>query len=339
MLNRWIACILAGALAAPAFGWGVRGHSVINRVAVETLPADSPAFLREHVDYIAFRSIIPDTWRGAGEPFLKMLEDPNHGWFREQFGFMESIEEIPRSRYEFVIALYKERERIKKDDPESAQLMNVRWTGTMAYAAVETYEKIKTGMRLWRAADDPQRKKFLELDIVNYAGRLGHYAGDGAQPLHATIHHDGWQGPNPKGYSTDPRIHGKMESAFVDLIELKPDDIRERIGAARVLDDPFTSILEHLEAAHDDMERLYQLDLEGAWEQPEHEEAREMVFRCTASGARLLRDLIHTAWVESGKSAPRYLRGARSPISPENPLYNPETGSAPAHKGALEAEQ
>ena len=333
MVSRWIPYILAGALAAPTFGWGVRGHSVINRVAIETLPEETPAFLNEHVDYIAFRSIIPDTWRGASEPFLKMVEDPNHGWFREQFAFLRTNEDIPRSRYEFVPALYKQRERIQETDPESARLMNVRGTGTMAYAAVETYERLKTGMRLWRAADDPRRRKFLELDIVGYAGRLGHYTGDGAQPLHVTIHHDGWQASNPNGYSTNPRIHGKMESAFVDLIELSPEDIRARVGTATALEDPFTSVLEHLERSYEDMGRVYLLDLEGAWEKADHAEARDLVYRCTANGARLLRDLIHTAWVESGMPGPRFAPGAGNPVSPENPLYNPETGSAPAHKG------
>lgn len=53
-------------------------------------------------DYIAGSASIPDTWRGASEPFSKIEEDPNHGWFREQFVFMK---EVPRSRYEFVLEL------------------------------------------------------------------------------------------------------------------------------------------------------------------------------------------------------------------------------------------
>jgi hypothetical protein len=41
---------------------------------------------------------------------------------------------------------------------------------------------------------------------------MGHYIGDGFQPLHDTIHHDGWQGPDPKGYTRDPKINGRFES-------------------------------------------------------------------------------------------------------------------------------
>jgi hypothetical protein len=319
--------LLTAALAHPALSWGVRAHSVINRVAIETLPSGAPAFLAANIDYIAYRSIIPDTWRGVNEPFLKIVEDPNHGWFREQSDLMKAP---PRSRYEFVIALHHEYERLKGKEPQRARLTNVRWTGTLPYAAIETYERMKTGMRMWRATSDPQRKAFIESDIAHEAGRLGHYTADAAQPLHVSIHHDGWQGPNPKGYTTDPRIHGRMESAFVDLIELTPADIRERVGSPKVLADPFQSIVDHLNAAFNEVETVYQLDLSGAWSNNEHAAARELVYRCTASGARLLRDLVHTAWVESGNSAPAYLMGKGNPASPENPAYNPETGSAPA---------
>ncbi len=323
------ASLLTLFLALPALAWGPRAHAVINRVAVDSLPPGDLDFLKPHADYIVARASIPDSWRGVSEPFLKIVEDPNHGWFREQFEFLPTAR-MPRSRYEFVLALYKERERIKADNPTSAQLMNVRWTGTLPYAAVETFERLKTGMRLWRMAPDAQRKHFLELDIAHYIGRLGHYVGDGAQPMHVTIHHDGWVGPNPNNYSTDPRIHGKMETAFVNLIELSDTDILDRIGDAKRLDDPFQAMLEALDAARADVESIYQLDQKGAWEDAQHPQAREMVYRCSANGARLLRDLIYTAWLASGEPAVRGLRGAQNPISPENPMYNPETGSAPA---------
>src|ERR1700728_4168289 len=111
-----LAVLLAAALCipVPAFPWGTRAHAVIDRTAVNTLPADGPVFLKNYVDYIAGSASIPDTWRGASDPFSKIEEDPNHGWFREQFVFMK---EIPRSRYEFVLELYKEYLRIEKSDP------------------------------------------------------------------------------------------------------------------------------------------------------------------------------------------------------------------------------
>lgn len=322
-----VTLLLLPGLCCPAWSWGLRGHNVINRAAIEGLPDEVPALFRAQIDYIAFRSTLPDLWRGTSEPFLKILEDPNHGWFREQFAMMSAP---PRSRYEFIVALHREHLRLREKDPATARLTNVRWTGTLPYAAIETYERMKTALRLWRAVQDPQRKRFLELEAGLEAGRLGHYTGDGAQPMHASVHHDGWQGANPKGYTTDPRIHGRMESAFVDLIELSVSDIQGRLGAARALPDPFQSIVDHLNAAGGDIETVYRLEAAGAWADKENAEARECVYRWTANGARLLRDLIYTAWVESGKSAPRFLPGKQNPVSPENPSYNPETGSAPA---------
>ncbi len=117
-------------VAASAFGWGLRGHQAINRAAVLGLPPDGPAFLRAHEDWIVYLAIIPDSWRSPSEPTLKIFEDPNHGSFKEQFAMLPAI---PRSRYEFVLALY---EAQKKLTPEARKQTNVRWTGTLPYAAI-----------------------------------------------------------------------------------------------------------------------------------------------------------------------------------------------------------
>src|SRR6185295_3759600 len=103
----------------PLVAWGATAHRVINRVAVLALPDDVPPFVKRQIDWIGVRSVTPDSWRLVGEPFLKIDEDPNHGWFREQFAFMH---DIPRSRYEFVLALYDEFLRLKTGDPERAAL-------------------------------------------------------------------------------------------------------------------------------------------------------------------------------------------------------------------------
>src|SRR6476661_3169353 len=90
--------------------WGQTAHRVISRAAVKALPSDVPPFVGQQIDWIGLRSITPDSWRNASEPFAKIEEDPNHGWFMEQFAFMRTI---PRSRYEFVLALYDEYKRLQ----------------------------------------------------------------------------------------------------------------------------------------------------------------------------------------------------------------------------------
>ncbi|KAK0360454.1 hypothetical protein LTR94_027238, partial [Friedmanniomyces endolithicus] len=74
-------------IPATAHAWGVRGHAVIDRAAIDSIPDDGPVYLRRHVDYIADSASLPDTWRDDAEGFSKIAEDPNHGWFHEQFAF------------------------------------------------------------------------------------------------------------------------------------------------------------------------------------------------------------------------------------------------------------
>ena len=336
-MKRMILAIVAIAALAPigAGAWGQRAHTWINRVAVQTLPDDGPVFLKAHEDWIAYLSVIPDAWRRPSEPFLKMLEDPNHGWFKEQFAFMT---EIPRSRYEFVVKLYDEHRRLAAAGDPAATLTNVRWTGTMAYAAVEGYERMLTGMRRYRDAisrKDGKKEdtRFVEQEIAFYMGWTGHYTGDGAQPLHDTVHHDGWQGTNPQGFTTAPQVHGLFETRFVDLMKLDGADLRPHVPAARVLADPFTAILEHLDEAGRHTEQVYRLEKRGALADGTDPEARALVIQQAARGAALLRDLAHTAWVRS--AAPPENDPAGNPITPAHPRYNPSTGSAPAHQPKL----
>ncbi|MBY0504885.1 MAG: hypothetical protein K2X03_13310 [Bryobacteraceae bacterium] len=316
---RFLYCFLLH--AALACAWGVRGHHEINRAAMRGMAADGPAFLKVQQEYIVALGPVPDSWRTPAEPFLKILEDPNHGWFQEQAQSL--MRNPPRSRYEFVLALYREYEKTK--DP----LTNVRWTGTIAYAAIESYERIQAGMRRYRAAQaNGQDTRFIETEIATHIGYLGHYAADAANPMHDSIHHDGWVGENPSQFATDPAVHGRFETAFVDLIQLTSDDLLPRMKAAQVLEDPFTAMLQHIERSYAELEHAYALDKSGALKDPENAEARALVYQLTSSAAGLLRDLVHTAWVRSAERNGAGRTG--NPVSRSHPLYNPATGSAPA---------
>jgi hypothetical protein len=313
-------------------GWGARGHESANTAAVRGIPADGPVFLKQYEDWISKTGPLPDSWRGNTEPYSKIFEDPNHGWFKEQFSFMETI---PRSRYEFVLRLYDEFLRIRQKEPERAALMNVRWTGTMPYAAMENYDRMKSAMRAYRRAvadDKPESKVqagYLAQDIAFYMGWLGHYTADGAQPLHDTIHHDGWLGPNPKGYTTDPRIHGRFESQFVDLIGLTSADLLPLMDKPKLLSDPFAAFVAHLDDASTHVEEVYQLDRSGALADKTNAQATRLVRTQLAKAAALLRDLTYTAWIESANPAPAASGPEANPVNQANPHYNPETGTAP----------
>jgi len=325
MRGRCVQVTVLAFVVVVSGAWGVRGHTIANQAAVDALPADGPVFLKAFRDWIGHLGPVPDSWRGISEPYSKIFEDPNHGWFKEQFAFMTVI---PRSRYEFVLRVYDEYLRIRATNPDRAALTNVRWTGTLPYAAIENYDRMKAAMRAYRATPEgsPQRE-FLARDVAFYMGWLGHYTADGAQPLHDSIHHDGWQGDNPKNYTREPQIHGRFETAFVDLIELGEADLAPRMSAPQVLGDPFAAILSHLDDASTHVEEVYQLDGRKAFADKDDQQARTLATRQLARAASLLRDLTYTAWVES--AAPPPAPGTVSnPILTTHPQYNPETGTA-----------
>ena len=329
MRNSARAALLAvplalGFAAQPASAWGPRAHAAIDRAALAALPEDGPVFLRAQADFVAAMAILPDMWRGASEPFSKIEEDPNHGWFREQFA---GIRPIPRSRYEFVIALYRERERIKARDPERAQRMNIRWTGTLPYAAMEAYDRLVAGLRQWRRLHAAgQETRFIEQALAFDVVRLGHYIGDGAMPLHVSVHHDGWQGDNPNGYTREASVHGRFESEYVDRIALTEQDIIPRIGqTGRQGGDLFDGVLAYLDQSGLSVERLYQLDKKGAFTNPADQDARTMIYDRTTAAATMLRDMLQRAWLESGSAS----KPVANPTETRHPHYNAETGSAP----------
>jgi hypothetical protein len=333
-----------------AVAWGLRGHTVANLAAVEAIGEGGPVFLRQAKAYIGHLGTVPDLWRGMSEPFLRISEDPNHGWYTESFDF---IKEIPRSRTEFTLRVYDEYLRVSKSDPERAKFLNIRYTGVQAYSMMEGYERMKAGMRLYRAAaakglpaqrdiaalyasvspllkDASEVQKMFAADVAFYMGWLGHYIADSDMPLHNSKHHDGWAGDNPHNYTRDPEIHGRFESQYVDAIRVTEDDLKPYIPAApRRFEDPWTAILDHMIEARAFVEEVYRLDQRKAFDNPQDRAAREFTYKRLASGAAFLRDLAYTAWLESAVP-PRAYTPLENMSNPDNPRYNPAAGSAPA---------
>ncbi|WP_199751574.1 MULTISPECIES: hypothetical protein [unclassified Asaia] len=319
--------LIAISLLCPCtvYGWGERAHGVINRAAIDALPDDGPVYLKAQEALIARSATLPDTWRAESEAFSKMEEDPNHGWFREQFAFITTI---PRSRIAFLLSLYREHERLARSDPGTAQRMNIRWTGTLPYAVLEGYGRLVADMRLIRAL----RLKGVdttpfETDTAFLVAWMGHYIADGSQPLHVTVHHDGWVGPNPAHYTRDPAVHGRFETDYVNLIGLSESDIVPYLApVAHQHSDVFTAVLAYLDRSHRDVETVYRLDRDGALHDAGNREARSLVYERCAAASAMLRDLVTRAWKESGLSP----LPPTHPDDPDNPGYDPATGSAPA---------
>jgi len=213
-------------------------------------------------------------------------------------------------------------------DPATAARTNVRWTGTLPYAAIEAYDRIVVCMRQVRAAraegkDASVAEQTCAFDVFS----LGHYIGDGANPMHDSVNSDGWRGANPHHYTTDRSVHGRFESRFVDGIGLSVADIAPRIPAPGHREgDMFEAVLAYLDTSGDKMEAVYKLEQRDGFADFADKDVREMVYERTGAGAAMLRDMLCRAWTESAVPPAKVVP---SPLDFANPKFNPETGSAP----------
>jgi len=275
---------------SPAFPWGPEGHEQINKSAALKAPvgqAGFPSFFQsqESIQIIAYNGAEPDRWkrfpgynRGRGHSLAHYVN-------------LDLVQDLPRAR-DHVIAMQTYQERG----------LDSRVVGLLPYYVIEAYEKLKVSFAEYR--DSTKRglnTRPTEINILYYAGLLGHYVGDGSQPLHTTAHHHGWVGENPKGHAMDETIHQRFEVDFVR--NMKDGDFLEMVEVPLRLRDPFAEITEYLKRTHSYMEKVYALDKEGAFSKPTPESLRFVKERLAAASQMLL-NLWYTAWLESEQPAP-----------------------------------
>jgi hypothetical protein len=307
--RRTVLCVLAIlSLISPAWPWGNEGHSAINRVAAEKLPPDVPAFLRNAAAQLAYIAPEPDRWRETSELALKRSQEPDH------YIILESIEgmDLPPDRYSFYRALAAKRAQT----PGNPEDLLPEHVGLQPYITIEVYERLVVAFREYRRALLAHRNPdFAEADAIFYAGWLGHYVGDGANPMHTTIHYNGWVGPNPKGYTTATTVHAKMESSFVagNLKQLQFADLVP--AQPQLLTDPFQDYLRYLRDSHQLVETAYQLEKERGFDGAGTAASRDFIRHRLAAGAEMLRNMWYSAWVQSGQSP-------KTPALP-SPIGNP----------------
>jgi hypothetical protein len=141
----------------------------------------------------------------------------------------------------------------------------------------------------------------VEAAALFYAGWLGHYVGDGAQPLHTTDKYNGWVGPNPNGYTTEHKIHWQFEGPFVGT-NIDANEVLAKMSPAKPINgDMFDAYVAYLRESATHVEKVYQLEKVGGFEGKGTPESREFTVGRLAAGASMLRDMIYTAWIESAK--------------------------------------
>lgn len=292
--------LAALAVSSQAQAWGSTGHRFIGRLAVEALPAEVPAFLRtpQSAAKVGELAREPDRWKGSGKAHDSDL-DPGHFMDLDDNGKIAgglTLDSLPPTRAEYETAL-----RAVGVDSWKA--------GYLPYSIVEGWQQLakdfaflrvdvaaarttkNAAHKAWFTVDAAERRELILRDI----GVLGHYVGDGSQPLHISAHYNGWGPfPNPAGYTQD-KVHAPFEGAFVrGFVTMAM--VRAHMAPLRDCGCPIEKrTADYLSATGKQTEPFYQLQKAGGFVDGD---ARGRAFAAErlAAGADELRDLIVLAW-------------------------------------------
>ena len=302
LIGAAVAALAVLAAATGADAWGAAGHRMIGYLAVKALPADLPGFVRDAASDVGELAREPDRTKGSGKLHDEMREG-NHFIDLDDNGMAgigrggPSIDALPATRQ-----LY--------DDALRANGATLTQAGWLPYSITETYADLQTDFALWRIARVGERKaksrehrawfardrKRREALILADMGDLAHFVGDGSQPLHTSIHYNGWgtELPNPRGYTVE-RIHGAFEGVFV-FTYIKPQDVAPAMSAyVPCAAERLACIAAYVKTTWLQTEPLYQMEQAGGLRDGNPAGKRFTVTRL-AAGASMLRDLYVDAW-------------------------------------------
>lgn len=297
-------------LPQAAFAWGYTGHTIINRLAAETLPENLPAFVRtpEAIDEIATLGPEEDRLKGAGRSWD---DDSDSGHFLDigDDGTVVGVvrlDALPRDMEAYTAALAK-----AGTDPYKV--------GFVPYTIMDGFEQLRQDFAIWRvddylathattqaARDGFSKDRALrETLTIRDIGVWAHFVGDGSQPLHITIHYNGWGNyPNPNNFTTE-HIHSPFETAFVNKYA-KIGDVRAAMPMEKLSipdhllsqDEIASMVGGYLLATSKQVEPLYTL-----WASGDFANGSPKAITFTnmqlARGAAMLRQLIFLAYENS----------------------------------------
>ena len=311
-MQKKTAILLLGILLignVPAHAWGNEGHTRINRVAAMKLPKSMPLFFRAAVDRLGYLGPEPDRWRNKeSEPALKYAQEPEH--FIDMERIPADFGELPVDRHYYIRRLYEFRAKALAAgmDPKKADELLPEKVGYQPYMAMEVMDRLRVAFREYRhALRDKKPTRGIEANIILYAGWLGHYVGDVAQPLHTTVNYDGWvNGPNPNGYRVTKGFHHEFEAPFA--AQFFERDFAPLVKTARRLPGkPRDAYMEYIKASLLLVEPMYQMEKAGAFAANDKRgisAAREFTKQRLAAGAQMLANMWLTAWEESAVDPP-----------------------------------
>lgn len=302
-------------LAGHGFAWDYEGHRIVNQLALASLPTNFPAFVRAPAaeERIAYLAGEPDRWRNVPDD-LPLV----HGNGLDHYIDLEELalygltpQTLPIFRYDFAAKLATtrafHRDRFPTIDPARNRDHTREWVGFLPWTIVESSARLKSGFSTLKAFEQyggtPDEIVNAQQDVIYTMGVMGHFVGDGSQPLHLSIHHHGWVGANPQGYTTNRAIHQLIDGAYlVKAGGLKLETMRGQVQPARTLaaapDLFFAQVMGYLVETHGQLEPLYQMEKDGKFsaEGDRRLEGKAFLEGRLVKAGQMLGDIWNTAW-------------------------------------------
>ncbi|MGC9940340.1 MAG: hypothetical protein ABSE48_00825 [Verrucomicrobiota bacterium] len=279
-MKKMMLAIALGGLALNAGAWDYEGHHAVNKLALASLPPDFGIQLTPELkDRIAFLAGEPDRWRNTPDLPLKHVNGPDHYFDLEDIELLGlTPDTLPPLRYDFVddIALARAAhpEKFPKIDPGRDTDHTRELEGFLPWAITENYEKLKSDFStlktLRQYGGTPVEIANAQADCVYVMGVMGHFVGDGSQPLHTTKHFNGWVGDNPKGYTTRQNFHAWIDGGYfrktggINVDQLVGRiQLATRIANAEDEDGIFHDVVDFIVEQNKFVEPLYQMEKDG----------------------------------------------------------------------------
>ena len=288
-----------------AMAWGDSGHRMVGEAAMRALPTDMPAFMRSPASIldVGEYSREPDLWRGSGA-IHDAERDPAHFITLTDDGLTlagVSLENLPATRSDYEAVL-----RTKGVVPAKA--------GYLPYSTIDAWQQVTKDMAYWRLISlaesretVPAKKAWLasmrlrrENLMLRDIGILSHYVGDATQPMHLSIHSNGWGDyPDPKGYTKAP-IHWPIEGDYVRA-HVTQDKVKAKMTAYASCEGAAELCLAHrLERNFAQLEPLYALEKDSGFSAIDPR-GPDYLAGLLARGTSDLRDDLVDAWKQSLK--------------------------------------
>jgi len=302
----------------PLQAWDYEGHRIVNQLALVALPEEFPGFVREadNAERIAFLAGEPDRWRNNPDLPIKHSNSLDHYIDLERLA-EAGLTPATVSPMRLVFATQFASGRMVNPaaytaiDPGKNSDRTREWPGFAPWAIAEYYGKLKSGFSSLKAYEEHGGSAAeianARASVVYIMGVMGHYVGDCAQPLHTTVHHNGWVGDNPEGYTQWPGFHSWIDGGFIAKTGITLDALVPRVVSVQPLalaaaggEDPlFAATFAYVVAQHRLVEPLYALEKAGKFKaEPAATsgEGRDFIEGQLLRGGHMLAALWLTAW-------------------------------------------